>query len=254
MKWSKLSHVGLVRDKNEDNSCICDDIPLLAVADGMGGHRAGEIASKLALEALASYLRQNPGVLRDNPAEALKEAFAYANSMVYHYAREEGDKFRGMGTTVTALLPRGDMVLIAHIGDSRAYLIRAGQIRQLTTDHSLVGELVRNGGLTEEEAENHPQRNILTRAIGTSAAVEAEVDMEPVEPGDLVVLCTDGLSNFVGPDEIRQAAGGPEPLAEKAQHLIARALARGGDDNITVILFEVEQVIPGRFNGAARPG
>ncbi len=240
MNWSKQSHVGLARKNNEDYSCVCDDISLLAVADGMGGHKAGEIASKLALDALTSFLRENTAVLDEDPAEALKMAFRHANSMVLGYARVDGEKFRGMGTTITAVLPRGNQIYIAHVGDSRAYLVRGKEIKLLTSDHSLVNELLKNGSLTQEEAINHPQRNVLTRAIGTSPEVQVDVNNEPVDKGDIVILCTDGLSNFVSLDEIKQMAGEKEPLGEKAKSLIEQALRRGGDDNITVVLYQIE--------------
>ncbi len=240
MKWSKLSHIGLVRKINEDNSCVCDDIQLLAVADGMGGHKAGETASKLALDALAAYLRKNPQVLNDDPSEALRKAFDHANATVFGYSRDEGEKFHGMGTTLTAVLPKGDKIFVAHVGDSRAYLVRGDRIKLLTSDHSLVNELLRNGGLTQQEAANYPHRNILTRAIGTSPTVEADVNVEPVKKGDIVILCTDGLSNLVDLEEMKKMAAEKESLGEKAQQMIERALERGGDDNITVILYQVE--------------
>ena len=240
MKWSKNSHVGLVTKNNEDNCCVLDDIPLLAVADGMGGHKAGEIASKMALDSMVSYLRGNPVIVKENPSEALKLALDHANSTVYGYARQEGDKYRGMGTTIAAVLPGDCQIYIAHVGDSRVYLLRGEDIRLLTNDHSLVNELVRSGGLTAEEAESHPQRNIITRAIGTSPSVEVDVDLEPVEKGDIILLCTDGLSNRVNLEEIKQMAGNNESLAQRAQHLIERALEQGGEDNVTVILYQVD--------------
>ncbi|MDT3698222.1 MAG: Stp1/IreP family PP2C-type Ser/Thr phosphatase [Thermincola sp.] len=242
MKWSKLSHIGLVRKNNEDNSCVFEDIPLLAVADGMGGHKAGEVASKLALDSLALYLRENHENLRAKPGQSLLQAFKYANSRVYEYAIEHGDDFRGMGTTVTAIIPQGADIHIAHVGDSRAYLVRGHEIKVLTDDHSLVNELLKSGGLTEEEAQNHPQRNILTRAIGTSQDVEVDIRTEPVIHGDIIVLCTDGLFNRVNVEEIKQMAGHEESLGERAKHLVERALERGGADNITVVLYQVEKL------------
>jgi serine/threonine protein phosphatase PrpC len=232
MKWSKLSHVGLVRKNNEDNCCVCDDLKLFAVADGMGGHKAGEIASKMALEALASHLRENPDVLNDSPVEALKQAFSCANKTVYNYAQADKDKFRGMGTTITAVLQRENRIFVAHVGDSRAYLVQDNDIKLLTSDHSLVNELFKSGGLTEKEAKNHPQRNVLTRAIGTSFQVEVDVTEKP--------LCTDGLSNLVKVEEIKQMAEFKESLAERAKHLVECALDRGGRDNVTVVLYQVE--------------
>ena len=240
MKWSKISHVGLVRKNNEDNSCVYDDIPLLAVADGMGGHRAGEIASKLALEALVSYLKENSDIVQKDPVGALKQAFGYANTTVYHRAQEEAEKFRGMGTTIAAVIPGGDKLYIAHVGDSRVYLLRGDEIRLLTTDHSLVNELVKSGGLTAAEAENHPQRNVLTRAIGTAPSVEVDIDIELTQRGDIIILCTDGLSNRVNLEEIKEMARQNESLGKRAKDLIERALAQGGDDNVTVVLYQVE--------------
>ncbi len=240
MKWSKLSHVGLVRKNNEDNCCVCDDLQLLAVADGMGGHKAGEVASKLALDAMAEYLRKNSAVLEDDPAEALRMAFRYANTTVYEYAQKDRENFRGMGTTVTAALIRGDKIYIAHVGDSRAYLVRGSAIKLMTSDHSLVNELLMSGSLTEEEAENHPQRNVLTRAIGTAASVDVDIVWENLIKGDIILLCTDGLSNLVNLEEIGKMAGEGETLGERARHFIDMALDRGGDDNITVVLYQAE--------------
>jgi protein phosphatase len=242
MKWSKLSHIGLIRKNNEDNSCVFEDIPLLAVADGMGGHKAGEVASKLALDSLAHCLRENRDTLRTTPDQSLLQAFKYANSKVFDYAREHGDEFRGMGTTVTAIIPRGAKIYIAHVGDSRAYLVRGHEIKVLTDDHSLVNELLKSGGLTEAEAQNHPQRNILTRAIGTSQDVEVDIRTEPVAQGDIIVLCTDGLFNRVNLEEIKQMASQEESLGERAKHLVEMALDRGGADNITVVLYQVEKL------------
>lgn len=240
MKWSKLSHTGLVRKNNEDNCCVCDDIKFLAVADGMGGHKAGEIASKLALDELVSYLRANAGLLEENPAEVLKKAFNSANQAVLELARTDGDKFRGMGTTVTAVLPRENKIFVAHVGDSRAYLVRGSEIKLLTSDHSLVNELVKSGGISAEEAENHPQKNVLTRAIGTSPVVEVDINIQEVKKGDIIILCTDGLSNLVSLEEIKLMAGQDESLGERAKHLTEKALDRGGGDNITVIIYQVE--------------
>jgi serine/threonine protein phosphatase PrpC len=206
----------------------------------MGGHKAGEIASRLALEELTKYIRSNISDLENDPAGTLKKAIEYANSIVFGYAQKDSDKFRGMGTTVTAALPREDRVYIAHVGDSRAYLVGKNGIKILTIDHSLVNELVKSGGITEQEAENHPQKNVLTRAIGTSSCVDVDVSEEPVTRGDILILCTDGLSNLVDLDEIRRVAGEDESLRDRARHFIDRALERGGDDNITVVLYQVE--------------
>lgn len=240
MNWSKLSHIGLVRKNNEDNCCVCDDLGLFAVADGMGGHKAGEIASKLALDELESFLRSDSQILEDDPVEALMKAFTKVNQIVLDYAKTNGDNFRGMGTTITAALLHGDKIHIAHVGDSRAYLMRNREIRMLTSDHSLVNELVKSGGLTVEEADRHPQRNILTRAIGTAQTVKVDVSTLQVCKGDVIILCTDGLSNLVSLEEIKQIAETQEFLGERAKRLTELALDRGGGDNITVILYQVE--------------
>ncbi|RYD04590.1 hypothetical protein N752_14550 [Desulforamulus aquiferis] len=163
MKWSQITDVGRVRSSNEDSVCVCPEIGLYGVADGMGGHKAGEIASSTALK----YLEDNlPIYLKESPdkAEALLRSFEEANLRVFRMSTEFAD-FRGMGTTVTVGLLVDDELLIAHIGDSRAYLIRQNQIAQITDDHSLVAEMLRGGGITEEQAQHHPQRNVLTRAM-----------------------------------------------------------------------------------------
>ncbi|WP_418790481.1 Stp1/IreP family PP2C-type Ser/Thr phosphatase [Phosphitispora sp. TUW77] len=240
MKWSKLSHVGRVRKNNEDNCCVCDDLQLLAVADGMGGHKAGEVASKLALDDISGYLRNNSAIIEEDPAEALRMAFRHANTMVYEYAQQDREKFRGMGTTVTAALIRGERIYVAHVGDSRAYLVRCSTIKLLTSDHSLVNELLMNGSLTQEEAENHPQKNVLTRAIGTTASVDVDIVEENIIKGDIIILCTDGLSNMVNLEEIGEMAGEGDSLGDAARHFIEMALDRGGDDNITVVLYQAD--------------
>jgi serine/threonine protein phosphatase PrpC len=206
----------------------------------MGGHKAGEIASKMALEALTSHLRKNPEVLNDSPVEALKQAFSCANKTVYNYAQTDIDMFRGMGTTITAAVHQANKIYIAYVGDSRAYLVRGNDIKLLTSDHSLVNELLKSGGLTEKEAKNHPQRNVLTRAIGTSVQVEVDVTERPVHNGDILILCTDGLSNLVKIEEIKQMAEVNESLAERAKNLVECALDRGGRDNVTVVLYHIE--------------
>jgi protein phosphatase len=206
----------------------------------MGGHKAGEIASKMALDNLTGFLRENPGRLLEDPTRVLSQAFQQANKAIFAYGREHGEQFRGMGTTLTAALLRGNKLYIAHVGDSRAYLVCGTEIRLLTVDHSLVSELVKNGGITAQEAETHPQRNVLTRAIGTYPSVEVDVCVESINRGDLLILCTDGLSNLVNLEEIKQVAGENEPLVERARHFVDRALERGGADNITVVLYQME--------------
>ncbi|MFZ5641143.1 MAG: Stp1/IreP family PP2C-type Ser/Thr phosphatase [Bacillota bacterium] len=239
MKWSKVSHIGLVRKTNEDNSLVCEDLQLLAVADGMGGHQAGEVASRLALETIAAYVTRNNGAITANPGAVLQKALAEANKKIYQQARQE-PIYHGMGTTITAAFLTPGKVHLAHVGDSRAYLIHDGEIRLVTNDHSLVNELVKNGGITVDEANRHPHRNVLTRAVGSAPGVDVDLYEEAVVPGDILVLCTDGLSNLLSPDEIKDTVTAAATLDEGAAGLIDRALAGGGSDNITVILCMIE--------------
>ena len=219
--------VGRVRDGNEDAYLVDDAMGLVAVADGMGGHRAGEVASATALEALRAAI---------TGGRPLRESIEDANEAVYTKSLTD-TSLRGMGTTLTAgTLVAGDTVLVGHVGDSRAYLLHDGELRQVTDDHSLVEELVREGRLTADEAAVHPQRSIITRALGVDASVE--VDVYPVElvPGDRLLLCSDGLTGMVPEDEILRVVTESENVEAACQQLIDEANERGGLDNITAIL------------------
>lgn len=239
MKWSKASHIGLVRKTNEDNVLISEELGLLAVADGMGGHQAGEVASRLALENILAYIRQNSVDISDDPAGVLKRALEAANQEIFHLAQRDAD-YHGMGTTITAVLLAQDKICLAHVGDSRAYLIHDREIRLVTDDHSLVNELIKNGGLTADEASRHPHRNVLTRAIGSAAVVDIDIYEEMISRGDTLLLCTDGLSNLLTPEELRETVTAAPTLEEGTGRLTEQALARGGPDNITVVLCLME--------------
>jgi PPM family protein phosphatase len=180
------SDLGRQRQGNEDNFFV--RAPLFVVADGMGGAQAGEVASELAV-------RRFEGGLPDEraPAEALVELIQSANAQIHEQARTDSQR-AGMGTTVTAAYVADDSVVVAHVGDSRCYLWRDGELMRLTHDHSLVGELVARGKLTEEQAESHPQRSVITRALGPEPTVEVDVDAFPARPGDVFLLCSDGLT------------------------------------------------------------
>lgn len=228
--------VGQVRPGNEDDLLVDDALGLIAVADGMGGHQAGEVASATALEAIRAAAARGT---------ALTEAIEYANSAVFDKAAGDPD-LRGMGTTVTAFTTRNGAQL-GHVGDSRAYLLRAGELEQLTTDHSLVEELVREGRLTPEEAAVHPRRSVITRALGIEPTVQ--VDRIPLDlvTGDRLLLCSDGLTSMLRDDDIAKVLRRiPEP-ARVARALIDAANAAGGDDNITVIILDVvdDELPPG---------
>ncbi|MEW6696051.1 MAG: Stp1/IreP family PP2C-type Ser/Thr phosphatase [Bacillota bacterium] len=238
MKWSQITDVGRVRAGNEDSLCACPDIGLFAVADGMGGHKAGEIASSTALGYLEENLREILPGTQDIP-DALLRILEDANLRVYRLS-DRYDQYRGMGTTITAGLFQKYDLVIAHIGDSRAYLIRGGEIVQLTEDHSLVGEMLRCGGITEEQAINHPQRNVLTRAMGTAPTAKIDLYTHRLSPGDKILLCTDGLINHLRPEEIQDIVQGEHDLDSCLKILLDTALERGGLDNITMILVEME--------------
>lgn len=228
------SHPGWVRENNED-AYLAERLPgddrwLIAVADGMGGHRAGEVASWLALATLRERLLAGAG---------LADAVCAANEAVFRRQADD-PRLSGMGTTLTAaVVGPGGAVQLCHVGDSRAYLLRQGELARLTRDHSLVEEFVRSGALTEQEARRHPQRNLLTRAIGTEATVPVDEATVQLKPADVLLLCSDGLSEAL-PDTrlaallVQQVAG--EDLGAGVEILIQAALDAGGADNITAVL------------------
>lgn len=223
---------GRQRRGNEDSSLV--DVPLFVVADGMGGAQAGEVASRIAVEAFEQ------GLPPDGPPEQrLSAVVQRANGEIHRRSRTEAER-AGMGTTVTAAYLDGDAVAIAHVGDSRAYLVRDGELRRMTEDHSLVEELVRGGKLTQEEAKDHPQRSIITRALGPEAEVEVDTWTYKLRPGDIVLLCSDGLTSMIPEQQVRDAIIDSGDLDTAARRLIDEANAAGGRDNITVVLFRVE--------------
>jgi PPM family protein phosphatase len=228
-----LSHRGRRRRHNEDAYVV--QPPLFAVADGMGGVKAGEVASALAADAV-----QESGNDGDSGEARVAALIEEANRRVFRRASEDREA-SGMGTTMTVALVEGDEVAIGHVGDSRAYLIRDGRLEQLTDDHSLVAELVRSGKLTPEEAETHPQRSVITRALGTEADVDVDTFSVQAVPGDLFLLCSDGLTSMVDDETILDAVERHRAdLEEAAKALVNAANRGGGEDNITVVFFEVD--------------
>jgi len=223
---------GRVRRRNEDSFVL--DPPIFAVADGMGGAQAGEVASRLAAAAFREYHDAD----RLEPAERVEAIIQEANRRIYERARTDAEA-SGMGTTVTAAILTNGRVSIGHVGDSRAYRIRNGELAQLTEDHSLVADLMRSGRLTPEEADAHPQRSVITRALGTDAEVDVDKVTVDVEPGDLFLLCSDGLTTMVPEEEILRIAQEAGTLDEIARGLVRAANSGGGEDNITVVLFRV---------------
>jgi PPM family protein phosphatase len=225
------SDLGRQRQGNEDNLFV--RAPLFVVADGMGGAQAGEVASELAV-------KQFEGGLPDgvSPGAALADLIRRANAEIHRQSADDPD-LAGMGTTVTAAYLDGENVVVAHVGDSRAYLLRDGDLIRLTRDHSLVGELVARGKLTEEQAETHPQRSVITRALGTEPDVDVDTFTVEAQPDDLYLLCSDGLTDMISADEIFAVLDGSDDLEVAARALIEAANAGGGEDNITVVLFQI---------------
>jgi len=236
-----LSDVGHCRETNEDNYFFDTGLGLYTVADGMGGHAAGEVASRIAVDAIEELFRRNGGIgaSAQEAAEKLQDAVAEANRRICDSILSHAEQ-RGMGTTVVTLLVVGDRVVVGHVGDSRAYLLRNGSLERLTSDHSWVSEQVRAGLLTDDDAQRHPMRNIVTRALGSRVDVSADVTEQRALPGDVYLLCSDGLNGMLSDAQIREALelhrGDPEGACRA---LVEAANARGGEDNTTVIVLSV---------------
>jgi protein phosphatase len=220
--------IGRVRERNEDS--FLAEPPLFAIADGMGGHRGGAVASELALEKVEELSRAGKATLTDMVRSANRAVFE----------RSMSDRsVTGMGTTLTAVQVDDTGAHLAHVGDSRAYLLRAGALRQLTDDHTLVNRMVRAGEITREEADIHPHRNVLTRVVGTEPEVDVDVDDIPVMDGDRILLCSDGLTNMVSEDQIQAILEATPAPQETADRLIKAANRAGGVDNITVVVLGI---------------
>jgi protein phosphatase len=227
-----LTDVGRQREANEDNLVLA--APVFAVADGMGGARAGEVASRIAAETFRERRDSS-----QTPERQLEGVVQEANRRIYELGRRDESR-RGMGTTLTATLVDGDAVSIGHVGDSRAYRLRDGELEQLTQDHSLVAELERSGQLTPEAAEHHPQRSIITRALGPEPEVEVDTHTHQARAGDVYVLCSDGLTGMISDSELATVLRAAPSLEEAAEALVRAANQSGGKDNITVVLFRLD--------------
>ena len=224
---------------------------LFAVADGMGGHSSGEIASKIAVETISDFFRNSeisedstwPYAYDDNisfEGNKLKTAVAVANEKIQEYASQHPES-RGMGTTVVAVLILDSRLILCHVGDSRCYLLRDGKLSLVTSDHSWVNEQVKLGFLTEEEAQKHPFRNVITKALGTKGEATAEINETEGRAGDLLLLCTDGLNSMISDGEIEKIISSDRGLEEKAKALLDAANNSGGEDNITLVLVKIVQ-------------
>ena len=238
MKTFSITDVGMVRQVNQDYVYMTDNplgpLPnLFVVADGMGGHQAGDYASKYTVEVLKRELENTS---EQDVERALVSAIKTANREIIKKASED-PHLKGMGTTVVLATIVNQMMYFANVGDSRLYLINQG-IVQLTKDHSLVEEMVRLGGIKPEEAKHHPDKNIITRAVGVLPEVTADFFEISLKPGDEILMCSDGLTNMIEDDEIRHIVLGQRDIVEKAEKLIETANRNGGNDNITVVLIE----------------
>jgi PPM family protein phosphatase len=233
LRVGAATDVGKVRTRNEDSYLV--DAPLYVVADGMGGHRGGDVASQLTVETLRDA-RPEWGP----PGGELMEAVRNANRVVYDRSAADRD-LRGMGTTVTALQIAGDAGRIVHVGDSRAYLLRDGSLQQLTQDHTLVQQMVDEGQLDADDAERHPARHIMTRALGVEPQVQIDELTLDLHTGDRLLLCSDGLSGMLTSEDIEALLGRDSDAQETAEALVALAVERGGEDNVTVVVVDVEE-------------
>jgi len=244
LSWALRSHPGAVRADNEDfvgayaPYVVEDHGPCFVVCDGMGGHAAGEVASRMAVEAvLTTWTTAAPSPTQS----AIRAAIRQANSAVF--AASLDIETRGMGTTCTALALSGHEGFIGHVGDSRAYLVHKGQCTQLTADHSKVGDMLRMRLITPEQAATHPARSQLTRSLGAAPGVQVDIVRTPIHKGDAFVLCCDGVWDLVSRQEIAQACAEPD-VAEAAEKIIALTLERGAHDNVTVLVVRVTGDIP----------
>ena len=238
MRTFSITDVGMVRQVNQDYVYVTDRPlgilqNLFVVADGMGGHQAGDYASKYTVEVLNRELALSEG---EDIERCLVGAIKTANREIIKEASRD-EHLKGMGTTVVAATISNQMMYFANVGDSRLYLINQG-IQQLTKDHSLVEEMVRLGGIKPEEAKHHPDKNIITRAVGAEDKVEPDFFTVELQEGEIVLMCSDGLTNMLEDEEIRMIISGARDLVEKAESLVEAANANGGRDNISVILIE----------------
>jgi len=249
--WAVSSDPGLRRSSNEDSYCTRPDLGLFVVADGMGGHVAGEVASRVAVEAIEIFIQETAGADKNRTwpfpfepalsleANRLKAAFRLANRRIASTIADSHD-LRGMATTASSLLTGPDGACVAHVGDSRVYVLRGGHLQQITNDHSWVEEQVRAGTMTATAARQHPWRNVVTRAL--SGGEDPEVDVTQVQPvqSERYLLCSDGLFSVVPDEQIAALLGTPGvPLEDVCQKLIDAANAAGGPDNITALVLEV---------------
>lgn len=249
LRVSGLTDVGRARKHNEDCYEIDRDRLLFVVADGMGGHSHGEVASRIAVDTIRDFIQRDAdpstdGGISDGPLREhslqLRRAVRLAHDQVLDAIHQDG-ALQGMGTTVVGILVRERTAALAHVGDSRAYRVRHGELRQLTQDHTWVHEQVKAGYLSEEQARHHPLKNVVTRALGSDKEVLVDLQELEVEPGDLYLICSDGLTTMLDDTEILRIVMSGGSLDETCSRLISEANARGGLDNVTVILIAIDE-------------
>lgn len=235
-----LTDVGKVRDINQDCFATSVEHGLFMVADGMGGHLAGEKAAQSAVEVITAMICEE-GARNGDAIGQLRRAIQEANRQIVQASLQDAS-MRGMGTTATVAVADGDNLYLGHVGDSRAYLIKQNkEIEQITEDHSVVAQLLKAGAITPQEAAHHPYRNVITRCLGMQMDVEADTVTTTWQPGDSLLLCTDGLSGLVSDDELLAMATADEDPQDACQKMLDLAMARGGYDNITVVLIRYEK-------------
>lgn len=239
------SDVGKVRAINQDAYFYIEDkkVPIFIIADGMGGHKAGEIASNLAISTIVSYYEDNLEKIINEEMfvpQFINESIEKANEKIVEESKVEKE-FNGMGTTVTMCLIVNSELYIGHVGDSRAYLLRDKELIQLTQDHSLVGELLRTGSITKKEAMNHPKRNVITRALGTDLKLSVDIINRELNSDDKIILCTDGLTNMVSEERILETIKTDEDIVGSCSKLVNIANELGGIDNTTIMLIQAKQ-------------
>ena len=252
ISYQAVTDVGRKRKGNEDSLFVNPEQNLFVVADGMGGHAAGEVASRLAVDAINEFICLTgddeeitwPFGLDETisyDGNRLKTAIRYANRKVLEATKEKSE-YEGMATTVAAVLVDGDSANLGHVGDSRIYLIRSGTISQLTTDHSWVNEQIVGGMISPDQARSHPLRNVVTRALGGKNDMQVDMKLHKIEPGDILLLCSDGLTTMMPDEDIVRVMSETKNDVEKAtRELVAAANAKGGEDNITVVMLRFEE-------------
>lgn len=235
-----LSDVGRVRSRNEDSYAVLEEAHLAVVADGMGGHGNGDVASRIAVEAVREKYADAKGETVDEfaIAERLQKAFAHAHEKIRE-AGEEDNSLRGMGTTLIAAVVEDQHAVIGHVGDSRAYALRGKTLTQLTEDHSWVHEQVAAGHLSEDQAREHPFKSVVTRALGGEHPVEVDLRRVRLQQGDILLLCSDGLTTMLTDDEINDLLNEGGSIDEMTQRLINASNERGGADNITIVMVTI---------------